>query len=114
MNTRWIPITQLEQLDEIGSNPGLSLIFKHSTQCPVSSMVKKTFEMEWDAIPHFVSLYYLDLIRYRNISQEIADKFKVKHESPQVILFASGKILFHTSHSDISAGHIGSLVHQEI
>jgi len=110
MNTRWIPITQLEQISEIGASTGYSLIFKHSTQCSVSMMAKRTFEMEMDSIPASVSLYFLDLIRFRNISAEIADKFNVKHESPQIILLDSGKSIFNASHSDISAVEVGSLV----
>ena len=106
---RWIPLNQIEQLTEIQSNPGLTLIFKHSTQCPVSSMAKKSFEWDLDKIPSEVSLYFLDLIRFRNISNAIAEKWNVLHESPQVILIEAGKAIFHESHAEISAIKIGEL-----
>jgi bacillithiol system protein YtxJ len=105
---RWIQITQLEQIEEIKSNTGLSLIFKHSTTCPVSMMSKKTFEWEVDQIPPTVSLYFLDLLRYRSLSNEIANEFQVKHESPQVILIEAGRVIHKASHSEISASAIAS------
>jgi bacillithiol system protein YtxJ len=73
-------------------------------------MAKRTFEMDMDEIPPSVSLYFLDLLRYRNLSQAIAEKFNVKHESPQIILIDSGHSIYNASHSDISAKEIGELI----
>jgi bacillithiol system protein YtxJ len=103
---RWIPITSLNDLEAIQSNIGYSVIFKHSTQCPVSSMSKKAFEWEVDEIPESVPLYFLDLIRHRDISKAIASLFELKHESPQVILIESGKVKYHASHGAISASKL--------
>ncbi len=38
-------------LDRFKQQAGYSLIFKHSTRCSVSSMAKRRFELDWDAIP---------------------------------------------------------------
>jgi len=76
-------------------------------------MAKRSFEMEMDAIPSQVSLYFLDLIRFREISNAIAEKFQVHHESPQIILVDAGKVIFHTSHGQISALEIANLVPAE-
>jgi bacillithiol system protein YtxJ len=45
--------------------------------------------------------YYLDLIRYRNVSNEISSKFKLEHQSPQVLLIRNGKLIYHVSHNAI-------------
>ena len=48
-----------------------------------------------------VAFYYLDLLKYRNISNEITSNFNVYHQSPQVLLIKNGKVVAHNSHYDI-------------
>jgi len=44
----------------------------------------------------------LDLIAYREISNAIAERFQVHHESPQVILVKNGEAVYDASHMEIS------------
>lgn len=81
-------------------------IFKHSIRCGISAMVKYNLESNWDLDPSTVKLYYLDLINYRPVSNLIADKLQVPHQSPQIILLKDGKVLHHTSHQAISANNV--------
>jgi bacillithiol system protein YtxJ len=100
----WNDLTDLEQLNEIISlsNESPVLIFKHSTRCSVSRMALKQFENEFDTLDK-VTPYFLDLITYRDISNEIASRFQVVHQSPQVLLIKNGKSVYDASHSDIDA-----------
>ena len=100
----WIPLEQARQLDELvaTSHNKPSVIFKHSTRCPISSMAKMRLEDHWDFTTEEVDIYFLDLIRYRAISNEIADRFAVYHESPQLILIRNGEATYDASHLDIS------------
>ncbi len=68
-------------------------------------MVKSRFEREWADNPA-APVYYLDLIKYRDISNTIADKLSVKHESPQVLVIKNGECVYHASHNAISAGEV--------
>jgi len=77
------------------------LILKHSTRCPISSMAKSRLEMNWDMGETEVEPYFLDLIRYRDISNHIADTFGVQHESPQAILIKDGIAIYDASHLNI-------------
>ena len=99
----WIPLTNLEQLESIGAAEGYSVIFKHSTRCSVSMMAKKRFEHDCDSIPEGTSVYFLDLISNREVSNTIAQKFSVHHESPQLLLIKNGECIYETSHGEISA-----------
>ncbi|MBC8053847.1 MAG: bacillithiol system redox-active protein YtxJ [Sphingobacteriaceae bacterium] len=99
----WIPLESIDQLEAIKQAPGYNILFKHSTRCSISLMAKRKFEFEWDALPTETSVYFLDLIKNRNISNAIADTFKVHHESPQLLLIKGGECIYETSHSDISA-----------
>ncbi|OIQ35544.1 MAG: hypothetical protein BM563_11880 [Bacteroidetes bacterium MedPE-SWsnd-G1] len=97
----WIPLTSIEQLDELTSSNSAIAIFKHSTRCIVSSMAKKQLESSFD-LDDTIEMYYLDLITYRNISNEIADRFNIRHESPQLIVLKANKVQTYASHSAIS------------
>jgi len=80
----------------------LFAIFKHSTRCSVSRMALKQFENEFD-LAEEVDTYFLDLLEYRDVSNEIASRFQVEHQSPQLILIKDGKAIYDVSHSAIDA-----------
>jgi len=103
-NVNWTELTDIAQLMEIEtiSNVKPVVIFKHSTRCSISRMALKQFEREYD-LKDTVDAYFLDLIAHRDISNEIANKFNVYHESPQLILIRNGKAIYDVSHSDIDA-----------
>lgn len=107
---QWKNITDLTQISEIKQKEGYSLIFKHSTRCSVSSMAKRRFELDWEVLPADTSLYFLDLISYRDISAEIAEIFHVHHESPQILLIKNGDCILDASHSDISADEVAEVI----
>jgi bacillithiol system protein YtxJ len=104
---KWIPLQDLGQLNEIINNSHEKpvVIFKHSTRCIVSRMALKQFENEFD-LENQVDAYYLDLLEYRPISTEIASRFGVYHQSPQLLLIKDGKSVYDVSHSDIDAGEL--------
>lgn len=103
----WIPLTDSEQLDEIvlSSIEKPVVIFKHSTRCSVSRMALKQFENEFN-LEEKVDAYFLDLIEYRTVSNDIASRFNVFHQSPQLLLIKNGKSIYDVSHSEISAGDL--------
>ena len=100
----WEPLNHIDQLNEIiaESKDKPVAIFKHSTRCSISRMALKQFENEFD-FPEKVTPYFLDLIAFREISNDIANRFGVQHQSPQLILIKNGKAVYNTSHSDIDA-----------
>ena len=97
----WIPLTSIEQFNDLNSSENTIAIFKHSTRCIVSSMAKKQLERSFD-LDGEVGMYYLDLIAYRNISNEIADRYNIRHESPQLIVLKNNEVQTYASHSSIS------------
>ena len=78
-------------------------VFKHSVRCGISTHAKYRLENEWGFTPEELDFYYLDLIRHRAISNQIAEDFGVRHQSPQVILIRKGKAVFDASHHMISS-----------
>ncbi|WP_163411267.1 bacillithiol system redox-active protein YtxJ [Flavobacterium ajazii] len=107
----WTELTNILQLQEVEaiSNEKPVVIFKHSTRCSISRMALKQFEREYD-LENVVDPYFLDLIAHRDISNEIAERYNVYHESPQLILIKNGKAVYDVSHSSIDAETLKSKV----
>jgi bacillithiol system protein YtxJ len=108
---QWNQLKSLNQLDEIIQQSAEKpvVIFKHSTRCSISRMALRQFESEFD-LQDKVTAYFLDLISYRDISNEIANRFGVVHQSPQLIVIRDGKAVYDTSHGDIDAATLKSKV----
>ena len=104
----WHVLGTLDQLDTIieESKDRPVVIFKHSTRCGISRGVLKIFERNYVYTDDQVKLYFLDLLQNRDISNEIANRFKVRHESPQLLIIKNGSVVYHNSHHAIEASHI--------
>ena len=46
--------------------------------------------------------YLLDLLNHRDLSNEIASRYNVVHQSPQIVVIKNGKAVFNESHDSIS------------
>ncbi|MCL8007429.1 bacillithiol system redox-active protein YtxJ [Gelidibacter japonicus] len=102
--TPWINLNSMEQLDGIveKSKTKPQFIFKHSTRCGISRMVINRFKNDYQISGNEADLYYLDLLDYRAISNAIADRFQVMHQSPQLVIIKNGVAVAHESHSGIN------------
>ncbi len=76
-------------------------LFKHSTRCSVSKMVLARMERYWEEAHPAVPVYYIDLLKYRELSDAVANRLEVRHESPQLLVVQGGKCVFHASHQAI-------------
>lgn len=102
----WIPLNNDAQLSEIvtKSNQRPQVIFKHSTRCSISSVAMQ--RLKKGQLPEGIDFYYLDLITYRKLSNVLAEKFGVQHESPQILLIRNGSCVYDESHLSISVDEI--------
>ena len=100
----WIPLTDMKQLEEIKKTSIKEpiAIFKHSTRCGISSMVINRFQESFTEDMKHIKVYYLDLLSYRNISDEVGYTFQVMHQSPQLLIIKNGEAVAHASHYTIN------------
>ena len=100
----WIPLSSLDQLNNIvkKSKTKTQIIFKHSTRCGISRMVINQFVKHYPFSEEEVDLYYLDILSYRDVSDEVGYKFQVLHQSPQLLLIKKGVVVSHGSHGSIN------------
>jgi len=96
----WISLNSESQWKDLLKEEGPIVVFKHSTRCSISSMVKNRLERSWE---QDTPVYLLDLIALRSISNLIAEDLRVQHESPQLLVVKDGKCVYDASHTMISA-----------
>ncbi len=93
---------RLEQIEAIFSDSQSqpTLVFKFSPRCSLSAYM-------WDLFLDFLGqqkhypCWKIDVIEHREVSQEIARRTGVAHESPQVIILYRGEVVWHGAHWDI-------------
>ncbi|MEO1434057.1 MAG: bacillithiol system redox-active protein YtxJ [Bacteroidota bacterium] len=104
LQNNWKDLNNMDQLTQLikDSSDKPVMIFKHSTRCGISARAQFMLESGWDIDPADLDFYYLDLIAHRPISNEIAARLGVVHQSPQLILVKDQKAVFDTSHHMVS------------
>jgi len=102
----WIDLTNIQQLADIKelSKTRPQVIFKHSTRCSISSIAKS--RLERNEQPESCDFYYLDLLKNRSVSDQVAQDFAVVHESPQILLIKDTECVYEESHSGIQMDEI--------
>ncbi len=101
----WKILNTMGQLNQIAKDSKSKpvAIYKHSTTCGISGMVMRGLQSQYDIEESALDFYYLDLKAFREISNEVAARFQVWHESPQIILIKNGTAVYHASHSAVNA-----------
>lgn len=94
-------IDSIEQFDELVEKESNVYILKHSLTCPISHAAYEEYEKFVAEHPEYNS-YFLAVQDSRPLSNHIAEKFHIKHESPQAILFLNGDVVWHASHWKIT------------
>lgn len=101
----WVALSSKADLDLIDEGRGNrpQILFKHSTSCGLSSIMLRRFEKQWSSAGDQMDFYILDLIRHRELSNEVAYRFGVRHQSPQLLILDKNGVLKQASHSGIGS-----------
>lgn len=107
----WTDITSVQDLEDIFNRPSdkIKVFFKHSTRCSISSMALREFEKTWKQENTDFELYFIDLLKNRDVSNRLAELASVTHQSPQVIVRKGNELVYSSSHDRISATQIQRL-----
>jgi len=106
--TDWVQLESEDAVEEVFAASGgrIQLILKHSQSCAVSFFAKQNLDSvpleEWPEMDRSM----VEVVRFRPISQYIAQKTSVRHQSPQVLVIANGEVIFHASHSEVNKVNI--------
>lgn len=99
----WKHLQNVGDLDGIvaASHSRPQLVLKHSTRCSISAAAKHRFDSDLYALGLAMDLHYLDLLVHRDVSNAVAEKTGIRHESPQALLIIGGEVAYHDSHYGI-------------
>lgn len=99
----WHILENLSQLDEWfdRSQAQPVLFFKHSTRCSISAAAYGRMERGLNQLPANMAVVYLDLLAHRDVSDALAEKTGITHESPQLLLVVNRQCIFDASHFDV-------------
>jgi len=102
-------IAQLDEIDAISELKPV-VIFKHSTRCSISRFVLKQFDVAYNYEEDKIDWYLLDLLNHRDVSNEIAYRYNIQHQSPQIIVIKKGKAVYNASHDGIDVNDLKQFV----
>lgn len=102
MDEQFIQITNVTALDDFVAQlegaPGV--LFKHSNSCGVSSRAYG----EMSKLPHPIGLVVVQ--NARAVSDEIEKRWRVSHETPQVLIVRESSVLWNASHFQVKAADV--------
>jgi bacillithiol system protein YtxJ len=73
-------------------------------------MVLNQFEKGYEKNEDDVTYYFLDLLNFRDVSNAVAEKLNVVHQSPQLIILYNKEILHIESHQGIDIKKVQEIV----
>jgi bacillithiol system protein YtxJ len=97
-------LQSIEDLNQFVQQTGKQLLFKHSTTCPISAKAHEEFQAFLNDSDTSAAIVHV--IEDRSVSLHIADKFGIKHESPQIFMLEDGEVKWNTSHWKITQNSI--------
>ena len=84
------------------------MIFKHSPTCGISAQAFESIS-EWLAGPApNIDLVVVPVQASRAVSTVLAQRFAIRHESPQAMVIVDGRVVWHGSHYRATAGSIAA------
>ena len=103
------PLASLADLEAALARSSTSpiVIFKHSSTCGLSAMAAAEVADMLEGSDIDADVYVVDVHAGRAVSNAIADRLKVRHESPQALIVQDGVVRWHKSHAAIRAAAIG-------
>ncbi len=101
-------IETVEQWENLVKNTDEFYLLKNSTTCPISTEAYEETE-KFSQSQENVPVFYLNVQEARPLSDEIANRFSVKHESPQAFLFVNGEVKWHDSHWNVTNKKLSSV-----
>jgi bacillithiol system protein YtxJ len=108
VENHFTPITDAQGLEQLltSSHHQPVILFKHSNTCPISSAAYK----QMSQVRADVSLVVVQ--HARDVSNEIAARTGIRHESPQVIVLKNGEVVWSASHFNITARAVEQVVRE--
>ena len=95
-------------IDESRERP--VLLFKHSRTCGISAEALDELRSHLERGAAAAAYKVITVQSHRRISDEVADRLGVRHETPQAILLRDGRPVWKASHFRITADELNRAI----
>lgn len=104
MATKFTPVSDTKELEQVlaRSHDAPVLLFKHSLTCPISASAYREMEQAQTEVALVV------VQKARTVSQEVAERTGIRHESPQALVFRNGEVVWSASHWNVTADAVNA------
>ena len=105
----------LEELDRLlaASEDRPLLLFKHSYSCGVSAEALDELVNHLNDGPADVHYAMVTVQTHREISNAVAKKLGVRHETPQALLIREGRVVWSASHFRVTATAVDNAIRRD-
>ena len=108
-------LTRLEALDELERLLATTevrplLLFKHSYSCGVSAEALDELVAHLNDRPADARYAMVTVQTHREVSNAVAKKLGVRHETPQALLIRNGRVVWSASHFRVTANAMGDAI----
>jgi bacillithiol system protein YtxJ len=93
-------VSSRADLDALFEQP-VALVYKHSMTCPISRAAHQEIDAFLAETPD-APIYLIDVNRSRDLSNYVAERTGLRHESPQAIVLRAGAPSWHAAHFSIT------------
>lgn len=76
-------------------------LLKHSTRCPISAAAWREYQ-GFDGTDPRAELWRVLVVENMPLSAKVAHESGIRHDSPQILLFSGGQVVWHASHWSIT------------
>jgi len=77
------------------------IVYKHSYRCSISLLSKQSLDSGIEELREVADVHLVDVVSMRDLSDYVAEKTGVRHESPQVLLLNRGTPYWSASHGGV-------------
>ena len=106
MHPHLTPLQQIAELDQLLTESGNRplLLFKHSYSCGISAEALDELTAHLDSAERGTARYAMVTVQtHRDVSNAVAAKLGIRHETPQALLVRDGQVVWAASHFRVTA-----------
>ena len=94
----------------VTSEERLVLLFNHSVTCGTSAQAYDELVDHLSTGQHTTQYVIVTVQTHRDLSDAVAARFKVRHETPQTLLIHKGQVVWEASHFSVPAETIKAAI----
>ena len=105
-------LERLEELDRLlaASESRPLLLFKHSYTCGISAEALDELVTHLNGSQANAEYAMVTVQTHRDVSNEVARKLGVRHETPQALLISNGRVVWSASHFRVTAAAVAAAI----